>query len=81
MDNAGSTPRVARQQKLFSYFDVNRDGVIDVSDFVAITQRASSFLPAGAPPSEEVLHAARLRFSWFRKADSDADDVSGLLVD
>ena len=73
MNNAGSASRAARQQTLFSYFDVNRDGVIDVSDFVAITQRASSFLPVGAAPSEEVLHAARVRFSWFRKADSDAD--------
>ncbi len=73
MSNAGSGPRAARQQTLFSYFDVNHDGVIDVSDFVAITQRASSFLPVGAPPAEEVLHAARLRFSWFRKADTDAD--------
>lgn len=62
---------MARQQKLFSYFDVNRDGV---SDFVAIAPRAWLASPRGrAALAEEVLHAARLRFSWLRKADSDAD--------
>lgn len=73
MSHDANSPRAARHRALFSYFDVTRDGVLDVDDFVAITQRASSFLPAGAPPSEEVLHAAKVRLAWFRKADVDGD--------
>lgn len=73
MSNAGSSPRAARHRKLFSYFDVTRDGVLDADDFVAITLRAASFIPAGVPPKEEVIHAAKLRLSWFRAADKDDD--------
>ncbi|MFO0648459.1 MAG: EF-hand domain-containing protein [Polyangiales bacterium] len=73
MTNAGSPPRAARHRTLFSYFDVTRDGVLDVDDFAAVTLRAASFVPAGVPPKEEVIHAAKLRLSWFRKADKNDD--------
>ncbi len=73
MSHAAQSPRAARHRTLFSYFDVSRDGVVDEQDFATIEERAAAFTPAGAPPREEIVHAARMRLAWFRKADADRD--------